>query len=218
MNRITKYKLLLYCTKGKPYLYYAQESRTLMEIDNSFEGYKITNKNVDDYLNGKIVAECDFEVEEISRIKSWNSTEDYDWEYETPTLCYYDLLRKSCLMCDEFEEYIEFNGYAIHINNLHIFDEPKALNEYYGLIPKKVNTLNGSCYINESIEKAPQNMMYAIDDNDKEYVLISIQPQWICKILNGEKTVEVRKKVLNEMLEPVKISNFLELEKRRTRR
>lgn len=25
-------------------------------------------------------------------------------------------------------------------------------------------------------------------------ILMSIQPQWVCKILNGEKTIEVRKK------------------------
>ena len=31
-------------------------------------------------------------------------------------------------------------------------------------------------------------------------ILISIRPEWLCKILNGEKTIEVRKKVLKEML------------------
>lgn len=36
--------------------------------------------------------------------------------------------------------------------------------------------------------------------DEKDYILISIRPEWLCKILNGEKTIEVRKKVLKEML------------------
>lgn len=58
-----------------------------------------------------------------------------------------------------------------------------------------------------SLQKAPQNMMrvydpWEIDENGvgEAYVLISIHPEWICKILNGEKTIEVRKKVLKEMI------------------
>lgn len=184
-------KLLLYCTKAKPYL----NDYRLMENCNQFV---IMNKPYNN-LNGKIVAECDFDVEEI-RIVDDDPLGAY-W-YETKTLSENEVLKKSCLTSDEIFEYLgeDNEGYAIHIKNLHIFDEPKELSDYYGLIPKKVNTLNGSCYINESIEKAPQNMMYAIDDNDNEYVLISIKPQWLCKILNGEKTIEVRKKVLKGML------------------
>lgn len=50
-------------------------------------------------------------------------------------------------------------------------------------------------------KKAPQNMMRVIDAyGDDEYILISVRPEWLCKILNGEKTIEVRKKVLKEML------------------
>ena len=43
-------------------------------------------------------------------------------------------------------------------------------------------------------------MMRVWEDQENPFVLISIQPQWLCKILNGEKTIEVRKKVLKEML------------------
>ena len=37
-------KLLLYCTKAKPYLEFKQIPRTLMDIDNSFEGYRCSWK------------------------------------------------------------------------------------------------------------------------------------------------------------------------------
>ena len=198
-------KLLLYCTKAKPYLYYAQESRTLMDIDNSFEGYKITNKNVDDLLNGKIVAQCDFTVFDIHPCASYKGGTEYGSNCMWATfLNEEDLLKKSCLTKKELGNYLAPNrssGYGIGIKNLHIFDKPRELSDYFCGIPKKMNTLdNLSPYVNVSIDKAPQNMMYAIDYNDNEYVLISIQPQWLCKILNGEKTIEVRKKVLKEMI------------------
>lgn len=54
-------KILLYCTKSKPYLIgrkYSSNKYYLVK-DNSFMDAR-------DYIhNGKIVAECDFEVEEI---------------------------------------------------------------------------------------------------------------------------------------------------------
>lgn len=78
-----------------------------------------------------------------------------------------------------------------------MFDEPKELKDYsrrlFGRIP------DGDFQV---LGKAPQNMMkcceiqYMVED----YILISIRPQWLCKILNGEKTIEVRKKVLKEMM------------------
>ena len=47
---------------------------------------------------------------------------------------------------------------------------------------------------------APQNMMRCIDAYDNQYILISIRPEYLVKILNKEKTIEVRKKVLKEMI------------------
>jgi hypothetical protein len=37
--------------------------------------------------------------------------------------------------------------------------------------------------------------------NGAPYILISIKPEHLCKILNGEKTIEVRKKILNSLKE-----------------
>ena len=194
-------KLLLYCTKGKPYL---------LDLRNEFENIKFDVFNGKEalntgwrILNGKIVAECDYEVEKITTTRFNHSTEDYDLIYETETLSYDELLEQSCLDNNELDDYLQAeNGYAIHIKNLHIFDKPKELREYL--------TCKGKYEINNfhAISKAPQNMIYAFkcifkpfDRRLERYVLISIQPQWLCKILNGEKTIEVRKKVLKEMVE-----------------
>lgn len=188
-------KLLLYCTKAKPYLYKTQLHHKYLCFD-----HKQDNK-----LNGKIVAECDFEVEDL-RIVDDDPLGAY-W-YETKTLSENEVLEKSCLTGDELFDYLgeDNEGYAIHIKNLHIFDKPRELSDYYK-------------YINKPIINAPQNMMKAFSikeysrryvengyvyevrgDDITDYVLISIQPQWLCKILNGDKTIEVRKKVLKEML------------------
>lgn len=200
-------KLLLYCTKAKPYLYFAQEARTLMEIDNSFEGYRITNKNVDDSLNGKIVAECDFEVEKIEKgygthhasFDEKGCFDDY-YDYMTKTIDEDVLLKRSCLNIEELETYNP--NYAIHINNLKIFDEPKKITAYHCKTNKNDELcLNGGCGY-KFFYKAPQNMMKVYDHWGKgnDYILISVRPEWLCKILNGEKTIEVRKKVLREMI------------------
>lgn len=204
-------KLLLYCTKSKPLLWDNRSFKKYMEEKGIEEPSFITSNDmqtsfVADLLNGKIVAECDFEVEEIERVRKWNSTEDYDYEYETEKLNYDELLKKSCLYSNQLEDYLEFNGYAIHIKNLHIFDEPRDITQLV-LINQIRKDLKGTQY--NRVKVAPQNMClvdYAIDCDYKEnifdspYILISIKPEWVCKILNGEKTIEVRKKVLKEMM------------------
>lgn len=185
-------KLLLYCTKAKPYLFESinEKGKYMLENDEWFKE-----------LNGKIVAECDFEVEEHKE-----TTNDWLCMSLREKIVFGNLCEKANI--DELECYKYADGkplYAIHIKNLHIFDKPRELSEYYSR-EKKMNTfdwyrLKGYECVCESIDKAPQNMMYAQDENqNKQYILISIQPQWLCKILNGEKTIEVRKKVLKEML------------------
>lgn len=167
-------KLLLYCTKSKPYL-----------IGRKNDSYYLDKGGKDrDFIhNGKIVAECDYEIEVIK----YNNN-NYYFEYKYA----FDSLRESCLGFTELDNYLKCkDGYAIHIKNLHIFDRPMELNEF----DKSHDYL-------KPINKAPQNMMYAygcIQLNER-FVLISIRPEWLCKILNGEKTIEIRKKVLKGMV------------------
>lgn len=202
-----KIKALLYCTKAKPYL---NCDYGLYDSESYFPEHFIYLANKKDecseVANGKIVAECDFEVEEIKKV-------NYDFMLFTNTLGIEKLINKSCVGYFELFEYLKPNwdkeddlqnldtvGYAIHIKNLNIFDSPKFLE---GFDDNEGHTLR----------KAPQNMCKVLrvkigdydykDLNSKSYepyILISIKPEWLCKILNGEKTIEVRKKVLKEML------------------
>lgn len=109
-------------------------------------------------------------------------------------------LNKMCLSPQQLLDYLKLGnkGYALHLSNLKIFDDPKELNEYYSG-PKKVNSFNGPTMVIESIDKAPQNMCKAYDEQENKYILISIRPEWLCKILNGEKTIEVRRVVTNKL-------------------
>lgn len=195
-------KLLLYCTKGKPYLF-----KSHMESPTNYYTFPNNRFLENDTLNGKIIGECDYEVSEIELHQAYyNYGPAYFTKRKEPFkyFSYTDLLEASCLRDNEILKYLGNNGgYAIHIKNLKVFDEPSKLSNYLSYITK-----NEFPELDKPIEKAPQNMMYCYLNDDGEYyddeneaILISIRPQWLCKILNGEKTIEIRKKVLKGMLE-----------------
>ena len=209
-----KIKALLYCTKAKPYLVQgvAKPMHTL-DATNPFNfNWKLVKKGFsNDRLNGKIVAECDYEVETYLTEKSWFDQNlrvvnkkvcDGVAKYSGTEYMLNSVLNKSCLTIKELTNYMNFENdiieqkelYAIHIKNLKIFDKPKELSEYYSNLQRWVDIKA------PTIKKAPQNMCYAFDDDLQPYIIISIKPEWLCKILNGEKTIEVRKKVLKEMI------------------
>lgn len=176
-------KMLFYCTQAKPYLY--------KDIDNKF---KLSNKPISNSLNGKIVAECEVETEEI---RSCISLNEGIIKYATPTLYCSELLEKSCLSLLDLYNYIGDKGYALHIKNLKIFDNPKYIFDYYA---RQKDFSMSSSLAFMPVQKAPQNMMKVYDKEGNSYIVISIRSPWLCKILNGEKEVEVRNKVMKEML------------------
>lgn len=186
MTEDKKMKCLIYVTKSKSWLFF----------DKSINYYSLSNKKVDNDLNGKIVAEFDGEVEEITKVRNYYDMkpEAFDNLYYTKTLDCEQLSISSCMTTEQFDNYLkDKNGYAIHIKNLNIFDKPKKLGMAHYTTLKSAN----------KIQKAPQNMCivrsYYPKNYFEKYVLISVRPEWACKILNGEKTIEVRKQVLNCM-------------------
>lgn len=186
-----KIRLLLYCCKQPHKLF------------NTDKGFVLSDFELGDFykdktlLNGKIVAECDYEVEEIEKFLCYEFG-GIVREYKTKTLIFEELLKKSCLSNKELDNYLNGNvGYAIHVKNLNIFDKPKDLDYYV-----KDNGF--------TIEKTPQNMMYAYSWDfpikvgncykREKYILISIRTEEMFRLLNGEQSILVRKKVLKEMV------------------
>lgn len=206
----TTERVLFYCTQGKPYL--------CRNYDNKF---RLSNKPLSYILNGKIVAECEVETEELKcacvpyRNKNnlgyehyidngvyqvnWSSKDSINNNLDgdgvvferndkyIDTMLKNDDLSKMCLSPQQLYDYVGLGNkfYALHIKNLRLADKPRILRD---------------CFIDDNIH-APQNMMRieSFWSNEKG-ILISIRPEWLCKILNGEKTIEVRRKVLKEMI------------------
>ena len=209
-----KIKLLLYCTKSKPYLmnlntkyFISSDRESLCYID------KQDMKSI--ALNGKIVAECDYEVEKITA----KNIAKYEKESCVDSVSMFKYLKPNVIWGSSFEIMLSSFGdltlgYAIHIKNLHIFDEPRELSKYhrpYGCINISCESKAKGKYLGCSmvrhckltqIKQAPQNIMKVESkiDDEKNYILISIRPEWLVKILNKEKTIEIRKKVLKGMI------------------
>lgn len=191
-----KIKALLYCTKEK-------KQKDLLWSNNLkhffLDGaYNRLIDNLPKYLlNGTIPCECEIEVEEICSEKI-DVGVGYEPLFYTETTD--DITKGSCLTQFEIENYLgckeggEVVGYAIHIKNLHIFDKPRELSDYY-----KFDGIYNDINNWKTIDKAPQNMMNVCDIKGNHYVLISIQPEELCRILNGEQTILIKKQVLNCM-------------------
>lgn len=216
-------KLLLYCTKAKQkirvteHLYmYDDDLYKLpngkIKFGNSFELSLYDGQySKDNFLNGKIVAECECEkVEEIICSKIFNGV-GFDVIYDTCELLENKLYKKSCLDYYHFGDYFgekdnEPVGYALHLSNVKVFDEPKELKDYSVNNPLFENIeMFGWMFEDVAhyipLTKAPQNMCNVYDNQGNHYILISIRPEHLCKILNGEKTIEIRKKILNSLKE-----------------
>ena len=173
-------KLLLYCTKSNPNL------NKLYGKNWFYFGEKLIDLDV--RLNGKIVAQCD--CEKIERIFINFVPKDLEELNKLQSIIYMtnnkELLEKSCLSVDQIDDYLNGKiGYALHLCNLEVFDNPKKLSDF-------------------GVKTAPQNMRKCFDDKGNEYILISVHPEHLVNILKGKKKIEVRKKILKNMEELMK--------------
>jgi len=161
-------------------------------------------------LNGKVVASFELnKVDEIeNRIAAFIINKDSAY---TETIA-----KNSCVGFDDLKKYLgNKNGYAWHIDNLKIFDEPIELGELYSYNELKrvmhptdndldttllrLEAFNGNLK-GYFLTKAPQSYQYVYYKGEK-CLLLSIKSEWVYKILNGEKTVEIRKTLPKEVKE-----------------
>ena len=180
---MSKVKLLLYCTKSKPYLRDYRGKAIFNRFVISPENKPFTSDDKQPILNGKIVANCDCE-----------KVEEFTTSYRGDMLQTKTIGKDSCLSLCDLIDYQRDNNclYAIHLSNLYIFDKPVTFERDY---------IYKDTYSCSLITKAPQNMCRVYDRLGNKYILISIRPEWVCKILNGEKTIEVRKQIIKDLKE-----------------
>lgn len=184
-------KVLLYCSNIEPYLLCEpgidknKPCRLLRkDIDKT-----IYNCAKEQAVNGKIVAECDFEID---RISNNNVYKDYLLEHNSE-LWENDILTKSCFTYNELDNYLKGNGYAIHIKDIKIFDKPRELSDYeYTRIVKGEPTLRAVLF------EAPRGMKKIIAGGT-DAILLPIRPEELYRILNNEQTIIIKKRVLKEM-------------------
>ena len=157
----------LYCTKGKPYLYYnfGNKEYVLCDDKNNVTYYdsdyqKVMGSNL---INGTISVKVviDGYVKYVDCSDCTNNENGYECQNDFMYLLSVDpILRKeTCLTSDEIEDY--GNGkdlYALHISKVEILDEPKTLMEFYKMhISKTIDNVKTGLYL--PVTKAPQNMM-----------------------------------------------------------
>lgn len=166
----TPFKCYIYCTKPSKKYQTVAGSMVLnddelfklpngeIKYGNSIELIAYDNYSTDNFLNGKIIGEfiCD-------KITSFS----FDTYYHTLTNRHgghnvslgafsgQELYSKSCLSFADIYEYIgERYGYAWHISNLKIYDEPKELSDFTRLRETKFG------YEPVKIERPPQSWCY----------------------------------------------------------
>ena len=197
-------KCYIYCTKAKPYLLKIKSEE--VDFMCNYKQWLIDNNNRYQKMayNGKIVASFDLnKVEEIYE----ELYGDLDWQHDylptTDTMGIVNLEQESCLDREKISKYLkDGKGYAWHIENLEILDKPIDFGKH--------THDNDSFFYTQRIDrgvircgvliKAPQSWQYVYDRNLNKCILISIKPEWVCKILNGEKTIEVRKTAPKELI------------------
>ena len=188
------YRVILGCKDVKPYLLYNPE------IDNN-KPSRLLETGIDktiynclkgDALNGKILIQCDVEIEEI--IKT-----NYDRIITGRETTMEDLLENSCLTYDELDNYLKPDwkntdmfmhcGYAIHLKNIDILEEPRGVSECDQYIRPALH-----------LKHLPKNMCECYNYYGWWNILITLTPQEMCNVLNGEQTIIVRKEILEDRL------------------
>ena len=214
-------KLLLCCGKTEPFLkkfYFDGENGEGYAYDLSF----CENEGYDDEqnLNGKVIGECDFEVEKIFQEFEDKVHRTGLFWYQTSNLTEKELLERAGLTMTELSECLEPleqkyiygkgwqikpNGYAIHIKNLTIYDNPKELSDYY-----KIEDCGGMLFTKQ-LTKIPTRMQhvsikpweYSFYNPDDVNIMINIKPEKMYKLIDGEITTLIYKRIIkNYMLMP----------------
>lgn len=179
-------KLVLFCKKAKPYL---KKSYGFDEVNYTYE---LSNNTTCPYtlsgttkpLNGMVVLECDYQIEKIEGYGygDYYATKSawHNIEFGLGNMNVDDCLKGK-------------SGYAIHIKNLKIFNEPRRLGGYN----KIINTTYGE-EPDAELDKSPKKMIDCcrLENNGwKRKKMLSVTSEEMYEILKGEQTIIIRRSV-----------------------
>lgn len=155
----TPFKVYIYCTNDKDMLWILKESERRRKIASIFTAKDVGGATK---ANGKVIGE--FVCDSIRKISCTNNNEGV-WLKSTAGEF---ILGMSALTHDEISSYLEnSSGYAWHISNLVIYDEPRELREFckIGVCPCDAKSIlhcteNMSFCAKRNLIIAPQSWCY----------------------------------------------------------
>lgn len=116
------FKVYMYCTKGKSYLYKNPNNGELFLDSNG--GYRGGDYE-DRYLTGKVIGEFICDKVDFVKYEGSRYIINNDLVYTN------GIAAKSCLGYSDMYKYLRNkNGFALHISDLKIYDKPKKLSEF----------------------------------------------------------------------------------------
>lgn len=195
-------KVYIYVTKAKPYLCY-QDCESTVKSRN-FKGYKLFDASYKECsCNGKVVASFELSnIQELDFVMD-EGTRNFYIADGFPISEMQKILKQSCLSNNEMLAYGKGKPlFALRIDDLEILKKPIMISDF---VASKIRA-NPKLTDVWPITKAPQSWCRsvgrgAIYTNEgyfdgftiqEDSVILSVQSKWACKILNGEKTVEIR--------------------------
>lgn len=143
------FKAYIYCTKDKPYLYRVDDDNNF-ELTNTL--HPKTYEYVKDYneQNGKVIGE--FICDKVERF-SVGSLRSDDVE-KLACLSYYEMI---CYFYkpEELDGKTAKQGFAWHISDLKIYDNPKELSEFYTIAESGSDCCCGCIWNETPLDEMP---------------------------------------------------------------
>lgn len=210
-------KILLCCGKGDKYLVQGEAKTTHDgDVHNPFNfNWELVDKGYEtESLNGKIIAEANWELDDIEYIFKINyNSFGVDEYFVCKKFEDTNLLRESrstiTELCDKLDIENDPCGNVIFVEDLHAYIRPHNISECLKIKKGMRDMCYG--YFNPSLEgdtfnylksipKRIQKVWLAEYDQIKPYFIITVSPEEACRILNGKQTAIVTRELPKEMI------------------
>lgn len=126
------FKVVVYCTKGKPNLYIPQE-HNCFPMDEASQPYFAEEpilQECDNLANGKVIGE--FIVNEVDKAEVTSDGINTDGICSS---CFIDMPKATCLTLEELQAYAKIGNdiKLLHITAPVLYDKPRELGEFYSI-------------------------------------------------------------------------------------